>query len=124
MTQPINSANTDKTNSSELPQPIHTVSIIEAAAQDIKPISDTSNSDPLSSQFSSPTPSQSANSFSNPLQGSVSNFERLLSQAQWNNSFDIVNSSSLSFQSSLPLRFGGTPPIITVSSNSPTPDPD
>ena len=53
----------------------------------------------------------------------MTNLERLLSQAHWNHSFNIVNSSP-SFQSSLPLSFTGTPPIITLSSNTPTPDPD
>ena len=47
----------------------------------------------------------------------------MLSQAHWNHSFNIVNSSP-SFQSSLPLSFPGTPAKITLSSNSPTSDPD
>ena len=47
----------------------------------------------------------------------------MLTQAHWNHFFSIDNSSP-SFQSSLPLNFSGTPPIITLSSNSPTPDPD
>ena len=66
LTQPINFANTDNTGSSELPQPIHTVSTKEAVPQDISHISDTSNSDPFSSQFSSPTQSQSVNDPFNP----------------------------------------------------------
>ena len=104
-------------------QPIHTVSNITDILQDISLLSDTSISDPQNSQFSSPTPSQIANNPFNPPQGAISNLERLLSQAHWNHSFNLVNSSP-SFQSSLPLSFSGTPPIITLSSNSPTPDPD
>ena len=111
-------------NSSELPQPIHTVSHLPETPHDISLLSDKSNSDPLSSQVSSPTPSQIArNPFSPPQEGSVTNLERILSQAHWYHSFKIVNSSP-SFQSSLPLSFTGTPPIITLSSNSVTPDPD
>ena len=53
-TQPINFANSDKTHSDELPKPIHTVSNITDTPQDISLIS--SISDPLASQFSSPTP--------------------------------------------------------------------
>ena len=64
-TQPINFANTDKTSSSELPQPIHTFSNIHDTLQDISPISDTSISDPLSSQFSLPTASQIASNLFN-----------------------------------------------------------
>ena len=94
-----------------MPQPIHTGSNIHDTTHDIGLHSDTSNSDPISSQFSSPTASQ----------GQLKNFERLLSQAHWNHSFNVVNSSP-SFQSSLPLSFLGTPPIITLSSNSPDPD--
>ena len=122
-TQPTNFANTDKTSSSELPQPIHTVSTINDTTHDISLLSDTSNFDPISSQFSSPTLSQIANNLFNPPQGPITNFERLFSQAHWNHSFNIVNSSA-SFQSSLQLIFPGTPNIITLSSNSPTPDPD
>ena len=122
-TQPINIANTDKTRSSELPQPIHTVSNINDSTHDISLLSDTSNSDPFISQFSSLTASQIANNPFNPPQGPITNFERLLSHAHWNHSFNIANSSP-SFQNSLPLSFPGTPPIITLSSNSPTPDPD
>ena len=59
----------------------------------------------------------------NQPQGPVTNIERLLSQVHWNHSFIIVNSSP-SFQSSLPLSFQGTPPIISLKSNSLTPDPD
>ena len=40
-----------------------------------------------------------------------------------NHFFNIVN-SSLSFQSSLPVSVQGTPTVITLSSNSPTPDID
>ena len=104
-------------------QLINTVSNINDTTQDISLFSDTSNSNPISSQFSSPTASQIANNPFNPPQGPITNFERLLSQAHGNHSFNIVNSSH-SFQSSLPLSFLGTPPIITLSSNSPTPDPD
>ena len=120
-THPIIFANTDKTNCSELPQPIHTVSNIHDTPQDIILISDTSFSDPLSSQFSSPTTSRiESNPFNQP-QGPVTNIERLLSQANCNHSFNIVNSSQ-SFQSSLPLSFQGTPIMITLRSNLPTPD--
>ena len=122
-TQPINFANTDKTIRSELPKPIHAVSNIYDNTHDISLLSDTSNSDPIRSQFSSPTATQIANNPFNPPQGQVTNFERLLSQAHWNHSFNIVNSSP-SFQSSLPLSFPCRPTIITLSSNSPTPDPD
>ena len=96
---------------------------ISEPAQDISLISNTSISDPLSSQFSLPTPSRIASDPLNPPQGPICIIERLLSQAHWNHSFVIVNSSP-SFQSSLPLSFQGAPPIITLSSNSPTPDPD
>ena len=106
-----------------MPQPIHTVSVITDTPQDISLISDTSISDSLNSQYSSPTPSQIASSPFNPPHGPISNIERLLSQAHWNHSFNIVNSSP-SFQSSLPLNWQGTPPIITLSSNSPTPETD
>ena len=122
-TQLLNFANTDKTNSSKLPQPIHTVSTGHDILQDIRLISDTSISDPHSSQLSSPTPSKIASNPFNTPQGPVTNFEHLLSQAHWNHSFNIFISSS-SFQSSLPLSFQGTPSIITLISNSPTPDPD
>ena len=67
-TQPLNFANTDKTSSSELPQPIHTVSNIHDTTHDISLLSDTSNSDPISSQLSSPTASQIANNPFNPPQ--------------------------------------------------------
>ena len=106
-----------------MPQPIHTVSITIDTPQDISLISDTFTSDPLSSQFFSPTPSQNAKNPFNPTQGPMSNIERLLSQAHWNHSFNVVNSSP-SFQNSLPLSFQGTTPIITLSTNSSTPDPD
>ena len=106
-----------------MPQPIHTVSNIHDTTHDISLLSDTSNSDSISSQFFPPTASQIANNPFNPPQGQITNFERLLSQAHWNQSFNIINSSPL-FQSSLPLSFPGTPPIISLSSNSPTPDPD
>ena len=107
-------------SSSELPQPFHTVSNIQDTTHDISLFSDTFNCDPISSQFSSLTASQIANNPFNPPQGQITNFERLLSQAHRNHSFNIVNSSA-SFQSSLPLNFPG---IITPSSNSQTPDPD
>ena len=122
-TQPTNFAKADKISSSELPQPIHTASTINDTTHDISLLSDTSNPESISSQFSSPTASQIANNPFNPPQGPITNIERLLSQAHWNHSFNIVNSSP-SFQSSLPLSFPGTPPIITLSSNSPTPDLD
>ena len=122
-TQPKNFANSDKKSSSELPQPIHTVSNIHDTTHDISLISDTSNSDPIISQFSSSTATQISSNPFNPPQGQITNFERLLSQEHWNDSFNIVNSSP-SFQSSLPLSFPGTSPIITLSSNSPTPDPN
>ena len=102
-TQSINFANTDKTHSSELPQPIHTVSHINDTTHDISLLSDTSISDPTNSQISSPTPSQIANNPFNPPQGPVKNFERLLSQAHWNHSFNIANSSP-SFQNFVPLK--------------------
>ena len=104
-------------------QPIHTVSNINNTTHDISLLSDTFNSDPISSQLSSPTPSKIANNSFNPPQGPITNIERFLSQAHWNQFFNIVYSSP-SFQSSLPLNFPGTLPIITLSSNSPTLDPD
>ena len=113
-TQPINFANIDKTISSELPQPIHTVSNFHNTRQGISLLSDTSNFDQISSQFSLPTASQIANNPFNPPQRQITNFERLLSQANWNHSFNMVKSSP-SFQSSLPLSFPGTQPIITLS---------
>ena len=122
-TQPINFANADKTSSSELPQSIHTVSNINDTIHNISLLSDTFNLDPISSQFSSPTASQVANNPFNPPRGPITNLERLLSQAHWNHSFNIVNSSP-SFQSSLQLSFLGTPPITTLSSISPTTDSD
>ena len=121
--QPKNFANTDKTNSFQLPQPNHSVSIINGTPQDISLISDTSIFDPLNSQFVSPTLSQIASNPFIPPQGPVTNIERLLSQAHWNHSFNIVNSSP-SFQRSPQLSFRSTLPIITLSSNSPTPDLD
>ena len=80
-TQPINFANTYKTHSSELPQPIHTVSNISDTTHDNSLLSDTSISDPISSHFSSITPSQIANNLVNPPQGPITNIERLLSKA-------------------------------------------
>ena len=50
-TKPINFANTDKTNSSQLPLPIHTVSNVHDTTYDISPLSDISNSGPNSSHF-------------------------------------------------------------------------
>ena len=47
--QTINFANTDKTNSSELPQPVHTVSNINDTPQDISLLSGTFISDPPNS---------------------------------------------------------------------------
>ena len=122
-TQPINFANTDKTHCSELPQLIHTVSNINDTTHHISLLSDTSISDPISSHFSSTSPSQIASNPFNPPQGPITIIERLLSQAHWNHSFYVVNSSP-SFQISLPLNFPGTTLIITLSSNSATPDPD
>ena len=84
---------THKTRSSELPQPIHTVSTINDTTHDISLLSDTSISDQISSQFSSPSPSQIANYPFNPPQGTIRSIERLLSQAHWNHSYNIVNSS-------------------------------
>ena len=121
--QPINFANTDKTSISELPQPIHTVSNFHDTTHDISLHFDNFHFDPLCSPFSSPTASQMASNPFNPPQGQITNFERLLLQAHWNHSFNIVNSSP-SFQNSLLLSFPGTPPIITLSSSSSTPDPD
>ena len=120
-TQPINFANTNKTSSSELQQPTHTVSNINDTPQNFSLILDTSLSDPLSSQFSSPTPSQVASNPFKPPHGQNTNIESNLSQAHWNHSFNIDNSLH-SFQSSKPLRFQGTPLIITLKSNSPTSD--
>ena len=105
-----------------MPQPILAVSNISATPQDINLISNTSISDPLSSQFSLPNPIQSLRNPINPPQGSISNNERLLTPAHSNHSFNTVNSSP-SFQSSLKLSFQDTTPINTISSNSPTPDP-
>ena len=104
-----------------MPQPIHTVSNISDTPQGISLISDASISDPLGSQFSSPTPSQITSNPFIPPQGPISNIERLLSQAHWNHSFNIINSSP-SFQSPLHLSFQGSTPVITLSSNSPTAD--
>ena len=59
----------------------------------------------------------------NPPQGPVTKFDCLLSQAHWNHSFNIVNSSP-SFQISIPLSFSGTTSVFNLSSNTPTPDPD
>ena len=53
----------------------------------------------------------------------MTNFKNLLSQAHWNNSFNIANSSP-SFHNCIPLSFTGTPSVINLSSNTPTPDPD
>ena len=80
-TQPINFANTDKTHSSELPQPIHTVYNIPELSHDISLLCDSSNSDQLKSQIPSPTLSRIANNPFNPPQGPATNLERLLSQA-------------------------------------------
>ena len=105
-----------------MPQSIQTVSNIIDTPQEISLISDTFISDILSSQFPSPTPSEIANNLVIPPQKSISKIERLLSQAHWNHSFNIVNSSA-SFQNSQPLSSQGTKLIITLRSNSPTPDP-
>ena len=45
----------------------------------------------ISSQFSPPTASQIADNPFNPPQAQLTNFERLLSQAHWNHSFNIIN---------------------------------
>ena len=73
-TQPISFANTDKTHSSELSQPVHSVSNINDTTRDITLFSDTSISHPTNSQISSPTPSQIASNPFNPSQGSKTNF--------------------------------------------------
>ena len=106
-----------------MPQPFHTASNINEVTNDVSLLSDTSNSDLISSQFFPPTPSQIANNPFNPPQRPISNFERLLSQAHWNHSFNIVNSSPL-FQNSFSLNLTGTLPIVTLNTNSPTTDPD
>ena len=106
-----------------MPQPILTVSNIHDTTHDISLLSDTSNFDLISSQFSSPNAAQIANNPFNPPQEPITNIEHLLSQAHWNHSSNIVNSSR-SFQCSLPFNFWVHQPIITLSSNSPTPDPD
>ena len=90
-TQTPTFANSDKTHSSELPQPFHTVSNISDTPQDISLISDTSISDPLSSQFCSPTPSQIVSNFFNPPQRPICKIEGLLLRVHWNHSFNIVN---------------------------------
>ena len=91
-TQPINFAITDKTQSSELPQPIHTVSnLIEL--RDISLISECPNSEPLSSQFSLPTSSQIGINPFRPPQRQVTSLEREIPQAQWSHSFYIVIST-------------------------------
>ena len=78
---------------------------------------------PLTHLFSSPTPSKIASKFFNPPRGPVTKIDRLHSQANRNHSFNIVN-SSFSFQSSLALSLQGIPSLITLRSNSPTPDFD
>ena len=80
-TQPINFAKTDKTHSSELPQPIHTVSNINDTTHDISLLSDTSISNPISSQFCSLTPSQIASNPFIPPQEPITNIECMISQA-------------------------------------------
>ena len=106
-----------------MPQPIDTVSNVNNTPQDIGPLSDTSISDPPNYQFSSPIPTQAAGNPFNTPQGPVTNFQLLLSQAHWNHSFIIVNSSP-SFQISIPLSFQIIPPKNTLILNSHTPDPD
>ena len=103
-TQPMSFANIDKTSISGLPQPIHTVSNINDTLHDISLTSDTSISDPINSQFSSPTPSKIGGNQNISPQESVTNFERLLSKSHWNHSFNIVISSP-SIQSSILLAF-------------------
>ena len=122
-TQPINFSNTDQNHCSELPQPIHTVPKINDTTHDISLLSDTFISDPNSSQYPSPTRSQIAINPFNPPQGPITNIERLLSQAHWNNSYIIVISTD-SFRIHYRLVFAGTAAIINLSANSPTPDPD
>ena len=122
-TQPTNFANTNKTSSFELPQPVHTVSNIIDTLQDISLISYTSISNQLNSQFFSITPSQFSSNPFNLARGPVTNIVRLLPQAHLNHSFNIVNSSP-SFQSSLPLNFQSKPPTIILCLKSPTPNPE
>ena len=118
-TQSINFANASKTHSSEHPQTIHTVSN-NNEPQDYTYV-DCSNSEPLSSQFSSPTPLQIASNPFNSSQGPVTNIDRLLSQAHWNHAFNIVNSSPSFENNHLVFK---VPHKKTLSSNSPTRDPD
>ena len=66
-------------------------------------------------------PSQNASNLFSRTQGQVTSIERLLSQAHWNHSINIVNSST-TFQNSIPLDFHGTPRLKTLNSISPTPD--
>ena len=60
-TQPNNFANTSATHCLELPRLIHTVSNINERLQDISFFSDSSNTEQIRSQFSSPTPSKFKN---------------------------------------------------------------
>ena len=106
-----------------MPLLIHTVSNINEAPQDISLISDTSNSEPFSSQITSPAPSQTSSIPFNLPQRPVTSIGGILSQAQWNHPIKLVNSSP-SFQSSLPLSYQGDRPIKTLNSNSPTSDAD
>ena len=106
-TQPINFANTNKTISSELPQPTHTASVIHDTTHDISLLSDTSNCDPISAQFSSPTASQISKYPFNPPQEQITNFERLLSQAHWNHSFNLFKLSPSSLSKLTATQFSG-----------------
>ena len=102
-TQPINFAIKDKTQSSERLQPIHTVSNLNEL-RDNSLISECPNSEPLSSQFSLPTPSKIGINPFRPPQRQVTSLERELPHAQWSHSFYIVISTP-SFQSFLPHSF-------------------
>ena len=117
-TQAINFANTDKISTSELPQPIRTVSNINDTTHDISLLSDTSNPDPISSQFSSPTASQIANNTFDPQQILNAGYHKQLGIT-----FLTLSIHQLFFKAHYHSEFS-TPPIITLSSNSPTPDTD
>ena len=124
----LNPISLAKTSSSEVPRPIHTVSNIDNAPKVFNLISGTSIPDPLSSHFSSPTLSKTASNPYNPAQGAVTNIERLLSQSQWNHSFNIVSASpsfstayhlqSLPFQ--IPLDENHIKILTTALGNNPT----
>ena len=99
--QSINIAKTPKIWCSDLTQPIQIFSINNKISANFLPcLKWLIKWEPLSSQFNSPTPSQTLGNSFNPIQGSVSNVVQLLSQAQWNHSIRCAN-SSLYFQHSL-----------------------